>query len=274
MSMLSRLFTALVVILVLALVVWWYNQRQIDEIPDVVPAIVPIEEPPPEIRHPVPEPEPPELIEDEFDPRPEPAPLPPLEESDDTVLDILSGLVDDDALATWLVPERIIERTVVFINSLDGPAIPMRLRPVRHIPGLPAVMEDGDTLLWNPANTARYESFVATLQRVDTEAAARLYFRHFPLFQEAYAELGAGEDYFNDRLVDIIDHLLGAPEISPPYEVERPEVLYQYADPALEAESWGRKTLIRMGPGNAGAVKAWLREFRTQVVARAPGPGG
>lgn len=266
MGMLTRLSVALLVVLALALGVWWYNQRQIEEADDTLPVIAPVEEPvPPPVRFPVPESES-GPVEAEPGPRPDPRPpLPPLEDSDQDILEVLSETFDDEALETWLVPERIVERTVLFIHSLDGPAIPLRLRPGQHVPGLPAISEDDDTLIWNPANAARYRSLVEVMQATDIEALTELYFSYYPLFQEAYAELGTSDVYFNDRLVDVIDHLLGAPRVPAEFEVERPEVLYQFADPALEAESWGRKILMRMGPDNAEAVKAWLRELREQV---------
>jgi hypothetical protein len=45
-------------------------------------------------------------------------------------------------------------------------------------------------------------------------------------------------------------------------------VFYEFADPALEAESAGRKLLLRMGPGNAARVKAKLREIRGRIAAK------
>jgi hypothetical protein len=43
--------------------------------------------------------------------------------------------------------------------------------------------------------------------------------------------------------------------------------MYVYADPALEARPAGQKLLIRMGPENAQAVKAKLKELRAIVTA-------
>jgi hypothetical protein len=44
---------------------------------------------------------------------------------------------------------------------------------------------------------------------------------------------------FNDRLIEIMDHLLAAPEIEGPIELVQPKVLYRFADPELEKRSWG-----------------------------------
>ena len=80
--------------------------------------------------------------------------------------------------------------------------------------------------------------------------------------------LGNPDGYFNDRVVEVIDHLLSAPEAPATIALAQPNVLYEFADPALEAESAGRKLLLRMGPGNAARVKAKLREIRNRVATK------
>jgi hypothetical protein len=46
--------------------------------------------------------------------------------------------------------------------------------------------------------------------------------------------------------------------------------MFTYADPALESRSAGQKLLIRMGPDNAAAIKAKLKELRTAITATQP----
>ena len=92
------------------------------------------------------------------------------------------------------------------------------------------------------------------------------YTRHYPLFQEAYESLGHPPEYFNDRLIEVIDHLLAAPELRGPIALARPNVQYEFADPALEARSAGQKALIRMGSDNPKIVKDKLRELRAELT--------
>jgi hypothetical protein len=99
-----------------------------------------------------------------------------------------------------------------------------------------------------------------------------VYFHFYPLFQDAYQSLGLPGHYFNDRLVEVIDSLLATPELSTPPDLVRPSVMYQFADPALEALPSGQKVLLRMGPENAAIVKAKLTELRALVTAGAPKP--
>jgi hypothetical protein len=111
---------------------------------------------------------------------------------------------------------------------------------------------------------------VQIVEKLDADAAATLYVRLYPLFQKAYEELGNLDGYFNDRVVMVIDDLLAAPEITGPIALAQPKVMYEFADPDLEARSAGQKLMLRMGPGNAARVKAKLREFRDRIAAQRP----
>ncbi len=69
-------------------------------------------------------------------------------------------------------------------------------------------------------------------------------------FSRSYEDLGYPGQYFNDRLVEVIDHLLQTPDLRGPIELKQGRVFYEYADPALESRSAGQKLLMRMGGDN------------------------
>ncbi|MEO8016650.1 MAG: DUF3014 domain-containing protein, partial [Pseudomonadota bacterium] len=118
------------------------------------------------------------------------------------------------------------------------------------------------------ANYERYKSLVQLVRSTDTQHLVATYTRYYPLFQEAYESLGHPPQYFNDRLIEVIDHLLATPDIKVPIELAQPGVLYEFADPKLETRSAGQKVLIRMGSENATAVKDKLRELRGELVKK------
>ncbi|MGH8534330.1 MAG: DUF3014 domain-containing protein [Gammaproteobacteria bacterium] len=162
---------------------------------------------------------------------------------------------------------------VATIDSLDRGPVPLHFRPVKHVPGLPVVNANGDTIITlSPDNAKRYEPYISALRAVDAKRFADVYRHYYPLFQKAYEALGYPGRYFNDRLIPIIDHLLATPDISEPIQLVQPKVLYQFAEPEVEKRSWGQKTLIRMGPANAAAVKAKLREIRASIAVKADKP--
>ena len=79
------------------------------------------------------------------------------------------------------------------------------------------------------------------------------------------------DGYFNDRLVEVIDHLLATPEVAGPIKLTQPGVFYQYADPSIEERSAGQKAMIRLGSQNAAIVKEKLRALRKEVVKQSAG---
>jgi len=197
------------------------------------------------------------------------APLPALDESDAPLWEALGELLGRKPLAELLKPEKIIRHIVATIDNLPREVAPSSVMPLTRTPGAFAVAGKGEAAVIARANAARYEGRLRVLQAIDARRLADLYLRFYPLFQKAYVELGYPDRYFNDRLLEVIDHLLAAPDIMTPIAVRQPKVLYQYADAELEARSAGQKIMIRIGVGNAGLAKAKLREIRREILARA-----
>ena len=198
------------------------------------------------------------------------APLPPLDASDPAVRDSLAGVLGAQAVERFLVIDGVIRRVVATVDNLPREEYAARLNPVRPTPGTFATTGREDTLAVAPANAARYAPFVAMVDAVDTAKLVEIYARDYPLFQQAYVELGYPDGHFNDRLVEVIDHLLAAPDPPPGARLAQPHVLYEYADPELESLSAGHKAMLRLGRDNAARVKAKLAEIRARVAAQPP----
>jgi len=200
-------------------------------------------------------------------------PLPPLDQSDEyfklEVVDLFG-----EPLAASLAESRLIEGLVASVDNLPREHVAQRTRPVTGVDGQ-FMVEELDTageFRLDPENYARYDALVKMLAEADTSAVADAYKRFYPLLQKAYVNLGYPDGYFNDRAVEVIDHLLQTPDVTDAPKLVRPHVLYQYADPELEALSAGQKLLIRIGPEHRRTVEDKLREFRTLIVGAAP-PG-
>ncbi len=197
-------------------------------------------------------------------------PLPALNDSDAALNEALTRVVGGAAVTDFLLPESIIRHLVVTIDNLPRQKVAVQKLPTRTVPGSFAVIGDELHATLDTQNFARYEPMVAVIRKVDMKALAAVYFRFYPLFQQSYQDLGYPKGYFNDRLVKVIDLLLATPPPTGPVELVRPNVMYVYADPALESLSAGQKVLIRMGPENAAAIKAKLSELRAVIAAAPP----
>ena len=198
------------------------------------------------------------------------APLPDLAGSDVPLRDALAQLTGADAVKNYLAPEDLIRRMVVTIDNLPRQKVAVERRPISGIGG--SFNATGDELhaTLDKQNFDRYKPMVAVIRRLDMQQLAAIYIRYYPLFQQSYQNLGYPTGYFNDRLVHVIDDMLASPEPKGAVELVRPNVMYTFADPALEARSAGQKLLIRMGPENEETVKAKLTELRAAVTAAAP----
>jgi hypothetical protein len=195
------------------------------------------------------------------------APLPDLANSDSSLRDALTQLAGADAVKAYLVPEDVIRRIVVTVDNLPRQKIAVDKRPTNAIGGTFAANGDELHATLNQQNFERYKPLVAVIGKLDMQQLGAVYIHFYPLFQQAYQNLGYPNGYFNDRLVEVIDAMLATPEPKGPIQLARPNVMYTFVDPALEARPAGQKLLIRMGPENAQAVKAKLTELRAAITA-------
>jgi Protein of unknown function (DUF3014) len=207
-----------------------------------------------------------------------PAPLPALNDSDASIQTALTGVPGSAVLEKFLVPQNLIRHVVATVDNLPRKKVAVELRPIMATAGEFAVAGTADHLTLSTDNFKRYTPFVDLVKSLDVKQLASVYFHFYPLFQQAYEDLGYPTEYFNDRVIEVIDHLLETPDVQGPIELVQPNVMYLYADPKLEALSAGQKTLIRMGGDNAAVIKGKLRELRallaTHATPRAPAPAG
>ena len=250
-------------VVVLAAGSWYYLQSRRPAMP-TAPATSPLPPPAeptePAIQHPVP-------AGEAAAPT---TPLPSLADSDAAMADALAQLAGASAVKDYLLPESIIRHIVVTVDNLPRQKAAVQKRPTGTVAG--SFMADGDELhaTIDPQNFTRYQPWVAVIGKLNTRQLAALYVHFYPLFQQAYQELGYPNGYFNDRLVQVIDNLLAAPQPTGSIALVRPNVMYTYADPGLESRSAGQKLLMRMGPDNAAVIKAKLTELRAAITAAPP----
>ena len=192
--------------------------------------------------------------------------LPQLEHSDPVLGTVIQSLIGTAAFTRWVRQDQIAQRIVVTVDALGRSAPAFEQRLLRFVGGTFRV--DGDELRATiaPDNAARYQPLMMLLATTDVHTAYREYTRLYPLLQSAWQALGYSDGHFNDRLVAVIDLLLATPDVAPPIELQRPGVMYVYADPKLEALSSGQKILLRVGREHAAQIKNRLRELRALVT--------
>ncbi|MGJ7532126.1 MULTISPECIES: DUF3014 domain-containing protein [unclassified Variovorax] len=262
------------VLLGTAYVGWrWYQQQQQKPAEPVPVAAAPNDAPAPP---PVAQPTGPQNPIDAL--APPDAALPKLADSDARVTKALAELLGSKNVAEYLRSDGIVSRFVTTVDNLAREQAPANAWPVQPT-GQRFITEgpQGQVQTIAANNAARYNAIVLLAESVDPAKAAAVYAKLYPLFQQAYEELGYPGRYFNDRLIAVIDHLLQAPEPKGPVQVRlievkgdvpstRPWVRYEYVDPQLQSLSSGQKIMVRMGPENERKVKASLRGLRQQIA--------
>jgi hypothetical protein len=259
-----------------ALYLWWRSQQPVDApvSPPVATAPPAAVTPPPAgpasapaIKHPI-EPASPEEASAAAN------------AGDEQVTNALNELVGRARALSFLQLDGFVARVVATVDNLARPHAAVRLWPVLPTPGRFTVEPTNAQEAIGAANAQRYAPLVDFIESVDTQRAVALYRRFYPRFQRAYEELGYPGRYFNDRLVEVIDHLLATPEPEPPLGVvlteikgpiqpTRPWVHYEFTDPALASLSSGQKMMLRTGLANERRLKAKLAELRREIARQA-----
>lgn len=263
----NRFLIPVVIIIVMVAGYLAINTRQ----QDTTPVQVQIELPPQvkQEQQPVKPPEP-KFVVPEPQVQAEPAkPLPVLDESDQVVEQEFNGLVNGDTqLAQMLMFKAFIRNFVVIVGNMTSSKIPLKYQFVHAPAGTFQIKSDTpETRFIDPQNYSRYLPLVRLVAALDVDNLVSVYVYLYPLFQKAYEEMGYPNRYFNDRLVEVIEHLLETPEVPDPIALVQPKVYYQFADVDLEARSAGQKMLIRTGRENAALLKLKLKDLHAKLTS-------
>ena len=199
-------------------------------------------------------------------PAPKGPSLPPLGKSDPFMLESIAHLTKNRSSMRLFNDENLITHIVSTIDNLLRQNIPANGLPVDVPEGGFMVRDQAGVLSIDPANSARYAPYMRLVDAVDAKAVVSLYLEAYPLLQEAYEQLGHPGQYFNARLLAVLDDLIKAPEISLPIPLVQRHVLYQFSDDDLENRSAGQKMMIRLGLSNERKLKAKLEAIRSELM--------
>lgn len=220
-------------------------------------------------------------VYDEPAPVPVPEPLPDLNQSDAAVLAALKAL-NISGLVEMIIPEEILRKFVRAVDAAEDGKIVTEYRPIASPQGAFAAdsfnvkvsggevgeVQDVEQFRVSPKNYLRYTLFVQVVSSLDSDTAAALYKRYYPLLNKAYQELGMNKGNFHSVMIRAIDQALSAPEANGDLLLVRPKVYYEFSDPVLEGTSQVHKLMLRMGSDNEARLKASLKNIRTRLVQK------
>jgi hypothetical protein len=184
-----------------------------------------------------------------------------LDKSDDLVRQLAKEISSHPRIAQWLQSKGLIRRFVAAVDNIAN-----GLSPRAHIdfflpPGDFVAVKRGNVYIADPEGYSRYHTVADVFVSLDSQQCVSLFRALKPLCQEAYRDLGYPDQDFEQTILRAIVELLETPAVEGDIVLEKAVLNYVMLDPELESLSDAQKHLLRMGPENAGAIQAKMREM-------------
>jgi hypothetical protein len=189
-----------------------------------------------------------------------PITLPPLDQSDALVRELVTKLSSSPRIAAWLATDNLIRGFTIAVDNVAGGKSPARQLPMLRPSSGFRILERGGDVIVDPRSYERYNGLADAAASMDPDGTARLYATLKPRIEEAYRELGNAP--FDRTLERAIVLLLSTPVPDEPIHVVPRGIGYGFADARLEALKGAQKQLLRTGPRN-------MRVFQTSLRAMA-----
>ena len=187
--------------------------------------------------------------------------LPPIDQTDAVVRELVSRLSSHPTVAAWLTTDQLIRNFTVVVDNISTGRTPSghlgKIRPTGNF----QVREDRNSLWIDPRSYARYDKYADAISALDARGSARLYATLKPRIQDAYRELGHPDGNVDPAVERALVDLLKTPVIDGDVALASRSVAYEFADPRLQSLSSAQRQFLRMGPRNVRLVQAKLREI-------------
>src|SRR5581483_1757713 len=192
---------------------------------------------------------------------PEAIDVPPLDQTDGLVRQLVRALSTAGGVETWLAGTGLIRNFVAVTVNLQEGASPAkllsRLRPARPF----AVVERNGRESIDPRSYQRYDGITDAIVSLDPARVARVYATLKPRIEEAYRDLGFTDHPFDRALQTSLVTLVRTPIPDGAPIVARRGVRYVYVDERFEDLTAAQKQLLRVGPANVRRIDEWLRRL-------------
>jgi hypothetical protein len=201
--------------------------------------------------------------------------LPPLDETDAIVRELVSRLSSHPTVAAWLATDGLLVNFVVVTSRIANGETPVaELKAVGPVPRF-STRTSRDIAYIDPSSYRRYDRHAEAVSAIDARGAAQLYATLKPRIADAYRRMGHPDGNFDPVLERAIIELLRVPAIDGEVALEPHGIVYAFAEPRLQSMTAAQKQLLRMGPQNVRAVQAKLREIASHLgipASRLPPP--
>jgi hypothetical protein len=197
--------------------------------------------------------------------------LPPLDQSDPIVRELVGRLSSHPAVVAWLTTDQLIRNfATVVLNVSNGRTPSPQLRKLK--PREEFRVTAGSAPAIDPRSYRRYDAYADAFAGLDAKGAATLYATLKPRIEDAYRELGYPEGDFDGTLERAVNELLRTPVVEGAVPLVSRSVAYEFADPRLQSLSSAQRQLLRTGPRNVKLIQQKLREIAPLAGLRVEPP--
>jgi hypothetical protein len=187
--------------------------------------------------------------------------LPPIDQTDAIVRELVARLSSHPTVAAWLTTDKLIRNFTVVVENISNGRTPAgQLSKVRPTGGF-QVREDRGGLWIDPRTYRRYDKYADAVAGIDARGAARLYATLKPRIEDGYRDLGHPDGNVDKALERALIELMKTPVVDGDVALVSKSVAYEFADPKLQSLSSAQRQFLRMGPRNVRLIQAKLREI-------------
>jgi len=191
--------------------------------------------------------------------------LPPLDETDAVVRQLVGQLSSHPTVTAWLTSDHLLRNFTVALENISNGRTPAaqlgKIRPV----GPFLVREDQGNLSIDPRSYRRYDRYADAVAALDAQGTARLYATLKPRIVDAYRDLGHPDGNVDQAVEKAIVELLKTPVVEGDVALTSKSVAYEFKDPRLQTLSPIQRQFLRMGPRNVRLIQAKLREIAPRL---------
>ena len=192
---------------------------------------------------------------------PEQITLPPLDQTDPIVRQLVGQLSSHPTVAAWLTTDGLLLNFALVTTKIANGETPVvELKAVGPVARFRPRMA-GDRMYLDRSSYRRYDRYAEAVSALDARGTARLYATLKPRIGEAYGKMGPSDGNFDAVLERAIFELLTVPVIEGEIELVPYGTVFGFADPRLQGLSAAQKQLLRMGPQNVHNIQTKLREI-------------
>ena len=191
--------------------------------------------------------------------------LPPLDETDSLVRQLVERLSSHPMVARWLTTDALVVNFVAVTTRIATGVTPAgELKTMGPVPRF-ATRTSGDNTYIDRSSYRRYDRYAEAIATLDARGIAGLYTTLKPRMRDAYSRLVSRDDAFDPVLERAIIKLLEVPVVEGDIALQPHGTVWAFEDPSLQGLTAAQKQLLRMGPQNVRAVQSKLREIASAL---------